>query len=245
MIALAKSSRKVSIYDLDRGDKESVDEFLRQNLNLVMKIAHKFNVNGVEFEDLVQEGLIGMYNAIMNFDTSKGYTFSTYAYPMISGTILRYIRDKGNLIRLPRKIQDVYFKYMSLIHDYDHNTVVEKLGLSTEDVLEIAIAQTMLSDIRLDSEVFEDAAYDIATIHNILGDKIDIENEVLSEIMYDDIISYVDRRAGSKCRVVLEYYEQGYTQREIAKKVGTSQVQVSRYLKKVRGLLENYLVAQK
>jgi RNA polymerase sigma-B factor len=69
------------------------------NLNLVRLAAHNFG-NQAEYDDLVQEGTIGLIKAIENFDPSLGFCFSSYAIPTIKGEMLHYFRDKYNPFKL-------------------------------------------------------------------------------------------------------------------------------------------------
>jgi RNA polymerase sigma-B factor len=79
------------------------------NLNLVRKIAHTFG-NQAEYNDLVQEGTIGLIKAIEGFDTSLNFLFSSYAVPTIKGEMLHYFRDKYN----PFKLRDKTVTCLSL-----------------------------------------------------------------------------------------------------------------------------------
>ena len=84
-----------------QGDERATEELMTSNLGLVRSIALKFKDRGVEYEDLVQIGSIGMLKAIRSFDFDKGTAFSTYAVPLIIGEIRRFIRDDG-LIKVSR-----------------------------------------------------------------------------------------------------------------------------------------------
>ena len=78
---------------------------IEQNLGLVHSVAKRFLGRGVEYDDLVQIGSIGLIKAVKNFDESTGYKFSTYAVPMIIGEIKRYLRDDG-MIKISRAIKE-------------------------------------------------------------------------------------------------------------------------------------------
>ena len=83
------------------GDERATSELMELNLGLVRSIALRFKDRGVEYEDLMQIGSIGMLKAIRSFDLEKGTVFSTYAVPLIIGEIRRFIRDDG-LIKVSR-----------------------------------------------------------------------------------------------------------------------------------------------
>ena len=77
------------------GDKSAEDELVRANLALVRSIAVRFLGRGQDLEDLVQIGCMGLLKAVRGYDPSYGTAFSTYAVPLISGEIKRFLRDDG------------------------------------------------------------------------------------------------------------------------------------------------------
>jgi RNA polymerase sporulation-specific sigma factor len=83
------------------GDESATERLIVNNYPLVAGIARRFSGRGVELEDLIQIGLIGMLKAIRSFDIERGNAFSTYAVPLIMGEIRRYLRDDG-LIKVSR-----------------------------------------------------------------------------------------------------------------------------------------------
>lgn len=87
------------------GDKEARETLVEENMGLVYTIARRFGGRGHEPEDLVQIGSIGLLKAIDKFDTSFDVRFSTYAVPMISGEIKRFLRDDG-MIKVSRSLKE-------------------------------------------------------------------------------------------------------------------------------------------
>lgn len=84
------------------GDEKAFEEIISSNMGLVKRIALKFTDRGVDFEDLVQIGAIGMIKAVRSFDFSYECVFSTYAVPLILGEIRRFLRDDG-MIKVSRQ----------------------------------------------------------------------------------------------------------------------------------------------
>lgn len=87
----------------EAGERERLIE---RHLPLVRRLARRFAYRGVELEDLVQVGSIGLINAADRFDRSRGCSFAAYAVPSIVGEIKRHLRDAGCVIRLPRRVQE-------------------------------------------------------------------------------------------------------------------------------------------
>lgn len=81
--------------------KYAVDQLVTSNLRLVTSIAKKFLNRGIEFEDLIQEGTMGLMKAITKFDYKLGHKFSTYATWWIRQAITRAISDQSKIIRIP------------------------------------------------------------------------------------------------------------------------------------------------
>src|SRR5947207_9521248 len=83
------------------GDERARERMIEANLRLVVSIARHYNCRGMSFEDVVQEGILGLMAAINKFDPTKGFRFSTYATYWIRQAIVRAIEKQSRMIRLP------------------------------------------------------------------------------------------------------------------------------------------------
>jgi RNA polymerase primary sigma factor len=92
------------------GSAEAERRLVEANLRLVVSIARRYRCRGLSFEDLVQEGIIGLMAAIARYDPEKGFRFSTYATHWIRQAIGRAIDNQGRLIRLPSHVSDALRK---------------------------------------------------------------------------------------------------------------------------------------
>ena len=95
----------VLIAQAQAGDNGAREVLIEKNLGLVHHIVKRFSGRGYDMEDLFQIGTIGLIKAIDKFDLSFDVRFSTYAVPMISGEIKRFLRDDG-LVKVSRTLKE-------------------------------------------------------------------------------------------------------------------------------------------
>ena len=94
-------------------DKEAREKLVTDNLGLIWNIIKRFKGRGTEQEDLFQIGCIGLIKAIDNFNLDMDVAFSTYAVPMITGEIRRFLRDDG-MVKVSRSIKENAVKSITI-----------------------------------------------------------------------------------------------------------------------------------
>ena len=136
-IALSKRAKK--------GDEAARNRLIEKNLRLVVSVAKKSRGRGLSFEDLIQEGNIGLMKAVGKFDSDRGFRFSTYATWWIRQAVQRAVADKGRTIRIPAHVGDKMRKmartYNELWAELERapsdEAVAERLGWSVGDIREV------------------------------------------------------------------------------------------------------------
>ena len=214
---------------LKNGDPSARDDLIKGNLKLVLSIIKKFNNKVDNLDDLFQVGCLGLVKAIDNFDPSYGVTLSTYACPMISGEIKRYIRDNSSL-RISRSVKDIAYKTLKLKEELMTQNGVEPKDSEVAKILgveeyEIANALNSLREpVSMYEPIYNDGGDTIYLFDQIEDRKTDNSN-IDTKMSVREAISNLSRR---EQLVLEERFVIGKTQMEISEELGISQAQFSR-----------------
>ncbi|ABX40865.1 RNA polymerase, sigma 28 subunit, FliA/WhiG family [Lachnoclostridium phytofermentans ISDg] len=217
-----------------QGDKVARDRVVTENVGLVWSIVRRFMGRGHEAEDLFQIGSIGLMKAIDKFDLSYDVKFSTYAVPMITGEIKRFLRDDG-MIKVSRSLKETAGKIRLMRETLESKNgrepTIEEIG----EALELAKEEVVMA---LESGAEVESLY--KTIYQgdgnaiFLIDKIeqtdDASDEMIDHMALREVMDSLDEK--EKDIIRLRYFKDK-TQTEIAKQLGISQVQVSRLERKI------------
>lgn len=219
----------------EKRDPAVKDQLVTAYKALVEYIARKLAFNRDDFDDVVQVGMMGLLRAIDHYSPAHEADFSTFATPNIIGEIKHYFRDKKNVVKIPRKLQENYSKVKQCIKDSQQSgksitpsDIASQLGLTVEDVLEAMEASQSFSVISLDlpSHTKNDGSGASDTILDTLGGE-ENENQYLDSVTLGEAMKTLTSR--EKHIIHLRFY-QGLSQKEIADAVGLSQMHVSRVL---------------
>lgn len=216
------------------GDRLAREELIEQFLPLARQLARRYHYTSEPMDDLFQVASMGLVKAIDRFDVERGTAFTSYAYPIILGELKRYFRDSAWTIHVPRGARERSGKVRKTIDALSSRLgrspsveeVAQELDITTEEVLEAMEASAAYEPSSLDNKIKgdEDSSYtesvgevdgnyklveDRATVMPALAHLSEREQEVLKMRFSDDL-----------------------TQAEIADKIGVSQMQVSRMIRK-------------
>lgn len=215
----------------------SRNEMIENNLGLVHSCANKFKGRGVEYDDLFQAGCVGLVKAADNFDPSRGFSFSTYAVPVILGEIKRIFRDGGS-IKVGRALKE---KSRTAVKHREEISV--KLGreptigelaksLGIEPTEAAMLLNASMPAISLTTGEEGESQIDIPVDSP--------ENEISDLLALRQVLETLDER--DQKMIKLRYYG-GLTQSKTAQKLGMTQVQVSRREKAVLEMIRKKLTA--
>ena len=212
------------------GDKAAREALIEKNLGLVHHIVRRFLGRGYDAEDLFQIGAIGLMKAIDKFDLAYDVKFSTYAVPMISGEIKRFLRDDG-IVKVSRTLKENGWKIRQaaeqIYHERGRDATLEEIaeatGIAREDIVMAMEVESIYKS------VYQSDGNEIYLVDK-LPEKKDDNEKLLNHMLLEQLIGEL----GEEERMLIRLrYFQDKTQVEVAKNLGISQVQVSRMEKKI------------
>lgn len=232
------------------GEKDAREVLIEKNLGLVHHIVRRFAGRGYEQEDLFQIGTIGLMKAIDKFNLELGLQFSTYAVPMITGEIKRFLRDDGP-VKVSRTIKENGLKVKLARQKLQAaegreptlQEITEVTGLTKEDVVVAMEASIEVESIY--SAVYQDDGSEVYLVDRVvrgvngsvgssmagsIGGEDTEKEELLNHLLLTQLL---DTLSPSERELISMRYFQNKTQMEIASILGISQVQVSRLEKKI------------
>lgn len=199
------------------------EKLISENLGLVHSCANRFKNRGVEYDDLFQAGCVGLIKAVDGFNDELGFQFSTYAVPAILGEIKRIFRD-GGAVKVSRALKEkarfVAVEKEHFLREFGYEPSVKELAeflkLSVPETAELLLVTLPPVSLTSDEEN-EEKQFDIA----VEGD----EEKIAERITLDECLKALSEK--DREIIKLRYFK-GETQTVVAKKLGMTQVQVSR-----------------
>jgi RNA polymerase sigma-B factor len=234
---------------LDRADKEALmrtfeefaqsrdpglrDQLIEAHLGLAEYLARRFANRGEPLDDLVQVASLGLVKAVERFDPERGLEFTTFATPTIVGELKRHFRDKGWAVRVPRRVQELHLRVTRVIDDLATEfgrsptiqEIAQRAGTTEDEVVEAIDAGSAYRSASLDAGRGDDDESP-----GLLGQLGEADPELARaerRAALGPLISGLPER--EQVMLYLRFYE-GMTQSEIAKRLGISQMHVSRLL---------------
>lgn len=195
------------------GDTEARQALINHNIRLVINIAKKYVNIGLDFEDVIQEGIVGLINAVDSFDYRYGFKLSTYATPAIKRQILRRTRQPNRMYAVPEYCVELIYKRNVIRDEYrrehgespDSKYLARELNISRE-CLE-RIEKSELDVLSLDAEIHYDEG-DTFTLQDTLASEDGSPEEIyaskeLKRILHECVMDIKNEKIK---RVLIERY---------------------------------------
>jgi RNA polymerase sigma-B factor len=226
--------------EIQATDDEHERETLRAevvvlNMGVARAIAHRYRRRGLAEDDLEQAAYVGLVKAVNGFDPIHERDFLSYAVPTVAGEVKRFFRDFGWSVRPPRRVQELQGGIAKSSNDLTQtlgrsptpSEVAADLGIDVEAVIEALAADGAFTPASLDVPVGEDGT---AT----LGDLMPADESGFSSAEARVVLGPIVRALSPRDRRILELrFFEGWTQEQIARDIGVTQMQVSRLLSRI------------
>jgi len=215
-------------------DRLSRDELIERYLPLARHLARRYKSTNAELDDLYQVAAFALVKAVGRFDPDRGLAFSSFAVPTILGELKRHFRDHGWGVRVPRDVQELSLKLDRLVASLTWQLgraptpgeLAERTGASLEQVVEALGAVSAHFPDSLDRPAGEDGEDAIGLLFG--GEDRGYE-EVENTVLVDGLLATLPEREREILRL---RFEQELTQAEIGRRLGVSQMHVSRLVRR-------------
>ena len=224
------------------GDREARDRLVMDNVGLVWSIVRHFGGRGYELEDLFQIGCVGLLKAIDKFNLDFEVKFSTYAVPMITGEIKRFLRDDG-MIKVSRSVKELGIRVRSaretmtgeLGREPTLTELSERIKVSREEIAASIEAGAEVESLYKNVGNGEEQNF---CLMDRLCDEHEEQEQVLNRIVLRQMLAQLSDKERD---IIIRRYFENQTQSRIAADLGISQVQVSRLEKNILKHMREYL----
>jgi RNA polymerase sigma-B factor len=230
-------------------DASAREDLVLAHENLAVYLARKFAGRGEPLEDIIQVARIGLLKAIDRYDPARGIEFTTYATPTIVGEIKRHFRDKLWAIRVPRRLRELNYTLMRAVEELSQRLgrsptipeIGEWAGVAFDDVIEAMEVGRAYSPASFDADGAEgDEEHAVSLLDTVGGEDRAIES-LEDQTTLDAALALLPDRAR---RIVRMRFFDDLSQAEIARRLGISQMHVSRILRnalsQLRALIFGY-----
>jgi RNA polymerase sigma-B factor len=220
----------------EQGDASARDALVEQFMPLARSLARRYDRSSEPYEDLLQVAALGLLKAIDRFDRERGPSFASFAIPTILGEMRRYFRDSGWSLHVPRGDKERALKVRdaqeAFANTHGHAPTVSQLAqfleFEDEQVIDALLAIQAYESLSLDAP--RPGAEDEAITY---GDAVGADDDRYELVELDaTVVAVLDQIPVRERQILRMRFIDGLTQTQIASRVGVSQMQVSRLLRR-------------
>ena len=230
-----------------QGDKNALERLVKANLRFVVSVAKQYQGQGLELTDLINEGNVGLINAAMKFDETRGFKFISYAVWWVRQSILQALADKSRLVRLPLNQIGYVSKVNHFYHDFMQKNnrapsldeVADALGMEKSKVN--AALLTSGKHISMNALLIDDE--DSCLIDLLTNDdKGNADSSLISDSLKEEVHHALDLLPERESQVIRMYFGINTPElslEEIGEKLNLSRERVRQIKEKALTLLRN------
>jgi RNA polymerase sigma-B factor len=231
----------------DPAEKERIrEQLVNAYHDFVYFLARKFQNRGEPLDDIVQVGYLGLIKAIERFDPDLGFEFTTFATLTVAGEIKRHFRDKGTAIRFPRRLQELHQSVVRVNEQMKNELgreptvgeLAERLGVTPDDVTEAMEIGPAYMPLSLDQPIASGDGESSRSVSEQIGGADPELDRVEMRDVLDRAMEHLTPR--ERTIMAMRFYEQ-MSQSEIARRLGISQMHVSRLQRAALEQLRKYV----
>ena len=230
-----------------QGDKDALERLVKANLRFVVSVAKQYQGQGLELTDLINEGNVGLINAAMKFDETRGFKFISYAVWWVRQSILQALADKSRLVRLPLNQIGYVSKVNHFYHDFMQKNnrapsldeVADALGMEKSKVN--AALLTSGKHISMNAPLMDDedsCLLDLLTN----DDKGNADSSLISDSLKEEVHHALELLPERESQVIRMYFGINTPElslEEIGEKLNLSRERVRQIKEKALTLLRN------
>ena len=204
------------------GDTEAFQKLVTHNLRFVVAMAKKFQGQGVPFEDLINEGNLGLIRAVNTFDETRGFKFISYAVWWITQRIRTAIQKTGRVVRLPSHITEsmgkLYRKSLELEQEFEREPTTEEMAEISDTT--IKWIEDLVKSYSGPVSLEDSSAEDRPLIEYLISNDPRPEMQLMQESLKNEIKNLIKKLKDREAHVLTEYYGLGEDDPKTLEQIG-------------------------
>ena len=205
------------------GDTEAFQKLVTHNLRFVVAMAKKFQGQGVPFEDLINEGNLGLIRAVNTFDETRGFKFISYAVWWITQRIRTAIQKTGRVVRLPSHITEsmgkLYRKSLELEQEFEREPTTEEMAEISDTT--VKWIEDLVKSYSGPVSLEDSGAEDRPLIEYLISNDPRPEMQLMQESLKNEIKNLINKLKDREAHILTEYYGLGEDDPKTLEQIGT------------------------